>query len=196
MNREQGKDLLKGLAFILGLPLLFIMGVILYIIMSVYLYPIPGGTFIENEVGEPLAVGETWTQGELFELTLTEVAAVPWTEEGLRQGDLSEAELAQYQSGKPFVEGLTFWMREIMGADAQGETADILMVDEYQWFPELGSKLKPDQRLAAKCYVLAAPTAVRLTVEFAANREARPEEDKKRGPRPLYIKQYECPLPE
>ena len=110
------------------------MGVILYIIMSVYLYPIPGGTFIENEVGEPLAVGETWTQGELFELTLTEVAAVPWTEEGLRQGDLSEAELAQYQaegyrpyalsftavnhqfqgytdyyqSGKPFVEGLTF----------------------------------------------------------------------------------------
>lgn len=217
MNREQGKDLLKGLAFILGLPLLFIMGVILYMV-----YGIPGGTFIENEVGAPLAVGETWTQGELFELTLTEVAAVPWTEEGLRQGDLSEAELAQYQaegyrpyalsftavnhrfqgytdyyqSGKPFVEGLTFWMREIVGADAQGETADILLVDEYQWFPEHGPKLKPDQRLAAKCYVLAAPTAVRLTVEFAANREARPEEDKKRGPRPLYIKQYECLLPE
>lgn len=45
-------------------------------------------------------------------------------------------------------------------------------------FPEHGPKLKPDQRLAAKCYGLAAPTAVRLTVEFAANREARPEEDK------------------
>lgn len=152
------------------------MGVILYIIMSVYLYPIPGGTFIENEVGEPLAVGETWTQGELFELTLTEVAAVPWTEEGLRQGDLSEAELAQYQaegyrpyalsftavnhqfqgytdyyqSGKPFVEGLTFWMREIVGLCPRGRPRHPAWVDEYQWFPELGSKLKPDQRLAAQ----------------------------------------------
>lgn len=215
MNREQGKDLLKGLAFILGLPLLFIVGVILYMV-----YSIPGGTFIENEVGEPLAVGQTWTQGEWFELTLTEVAPVSWTEADLRQGDLSEAELAQYlaegyrpyalsfnavnhqfqgytdyyQSGKPFVEGLTFWLTEITGVDDQGKAAAIQQVVEYQWFPERSSKLKPDQRLEAKCYVLAAPTAVRLTVVFAANREARPEADKKRGPRPLYMKKYDCPL--
>lgn len=50
MNREQGKDLLKGLAFILGLPLLFIMGMILYMV-----YRIPDGMLIENEVGAPVS---------------------------------------------------------------------------------------------------------------------------------------------
>ena len=53
MNRQQGKDLLKGLAFILGLPLLFGAGLLLYWCCS-----IPSGTPIENEVGAPLAVGQ------------------------------------------------------------------------------------------------------------------------------------------
>ena len=218
MSKEQCTDLVKGLAFILGLLLLLAAGLFCY---GVYNMPV-GGTFIENEVGAPLAVGETWTQGELFELTLTKVTSVPWTEKGLRCGDLSEEELTQYQadgyrvyaicftavnhhfqgytdyyqSRKPFVEGLTFWMREIAGIDDQGESADLQLVDQYQWFPDSKPYLSPGQQLEAQCYVLAAPDARRVTIAFAANREARPEADKKRGPRPLYIKQYACPLPE
>ncbi len=207
MKHEQRRDLGKGLLFILAIPAVLIAGVLIYVCLR-----IPAGNVVVNEVGMPLAVGDTWQQEGLFALTLDEVSAVDWntpllteeqrTTEAIRASRDQGYQLYDlrftitnldypgytdiYQPNKPFVEGLQFWLMAT-AYDEGGEALPLVMLNEQRRYPD--TPLLAKQTVEANhCLVAAAPGMQRLDIEWTTNREARSEATK--GPRPIYQKMF------
>ena len=205
LNGQQRGDFIKGVSFILGVPLVFIVGCLIYWLVSV-----PAGNRVVNEETEPLAVGETWSQGELFSLTLKrveEIKHLPAQES--EAGELSDEEFAAlreqgfkgydlcfavknigyewytdiYRSNYPFVEGLSFWLN--ISADNEDADGKVIEVNAYQTYPAipLGIKQKVGDN---HCLILVSPEVEVINVTFATNREAVDSETHQRAPRPIY----------
>ena len=94
MFNEQKNDLAVGLLCIFVIPaLLFCGGYVVLAILGGMNTPAP--RTVVNAHDEPLSVGETWQQGEAFELTVTDIRELAWSDPLL--ADVSAETKADYQ---------------------------------------------------------------------------------------------------
>lgn len=214
MNVEQRNDLAKGLLFVLGIPVLLVVVGAVIAVISVWMNFPPGGNLVINEVGEPLAIGESWEQEDLFTVTVDSVGVVGWDSPLLTAEQRETQALQDYQAqgwelydicftvsnhrylgytdwyrqSKPLVKGLQFWL-EVRAYDAQGETLSVVALDKYQRYPEPALQMESTSE-DNHCLLAIAPQAAKLDVELMTVREAWDEDRTTDSARPIYQKVY------
>lgn len=110
MINEQKDDLAMGLLCIFVVPfLLFGVGYVALAILGGMNTPAP--RTVVNDYDKPLTVGETWQQGEAFELTVTQIREINWSDQLLV--GLSDETRVAYQEKRCRIFDVTFVLKNV-----------------------------------------------------------------------------------
>lgn len=110
MIDEQKNDLAMGLLCIFVVPfLLFGVGYVVLAILGGMNTPAP--RTVVNDDSKPLSVGETWQQGDAFELTVTNIQEINWSDQLLM--GLSDEERVAYQEKRCRIFDMTFTLKNV-----------------------------------------------------------------------------------
>ena len=117
MFDEQKKDLAQGLLCVLVIPaLVFCAGLLLFYVGYIGLAIVggmntPAPRTVVNADDMPLAVGESWRQGEAFEVTVTAIRELSWTDPLL--ADVSAETMGDYQGQQARALDIVFSMNNL-----------------------------------------------------------------------------------